>query len=218
MNYLKYRELVTAEQKRAADRDRIAAKRTAERGQSQSVAECRSQSGPLESVADVAYAEADGKADGEGNESKSLYVERERSTANEPDDPIERIFDHWRSMHQHPKAVLDKKRRALIREAVKNYGEQALKDCISGYKNSPHHAGINDRNTKYDTIDGMLKDAKHIDMGLKFFASPPGRAAPAKEMTAEDREWQLLRDDAAREQFRQPLQHELLYGDRKSVV
>jgi hypothetical protein len=33
--------------------------------------------------------------------------------------------------------------------------------------------GINDRNTVYDSIELFLKDAKHIDAGLRFLDKPP---------------------------------------------
>jgi hypothetical protein len=113
---------------------------------------------------------------------------------------INRIFQHWRSTHDHPKAVLDKKRRALIRAAMQNYDEQTLKDAITGYRNSPHHTGVNERNTAYDSIEVMLRDAKHIDAGLKFFRQPP-KGAPAKKETAQDVEWRVAIDAARKEGF-----------------
>lgn len=83
-------------------------------------------------------------------------------------DGVTDVFDHWKSEHNHPKAKLDEKRRKLIRNALKNYSADDLKRCISGYKNSPHHMGQNDRQTVYDDIENFLRDAKHVDAGLKF--------------------------------------------------
>lgn len=110
------------------------------------------------------------------------HVEPERSTANgskpkpngkTPSEAIDRVFDHWRSTHNHPRSNLDKKRRKLIAEALHVYPEADLCQSISGYKNSPHHTGTNDTNTRYDDIELLLRDAKHIDAGLKFYAEPP---------------------------------------------
>jgi hypothetical protein len=86
---------------------------------------------------------------------------------------VQRVFDHWRSVHNHPAAKLDAKRRKLIRDALKAYPEADLCQAISGYKNSPHHMGQNDRSTVYDAIELLLRDAKHIDAGLRFYRDPP---------------------------------------------
>jgi hypothetical protein len=48
-----------------------------------------------------------------------------------------------------------------------------LCQAISGYCNSPHHMGQNEKNAVYDDIELLLRDAKHIDAGLKFYAEPP---------------------------------------------
>lgn len=90
-----------------------------------------------------------------------------------PDDAVARVFDHWRSVHGHQKATLDPKRRRVIRAALESYSEADLCQAITGYKNSPHHMGQNDRATVYDDIELMLRDSKHIEAGLKFHAEPP---------------------------------------------
>lgn len=101
------------------------------------------------------------------------------SQANPTDiETVTRIFDHWKSVWSHPRAKLDEKRRALIRKALKHYSEADLCQCISGYLNSPHHCGQNDRNTVYDAIEVFLRDSKHIDAGLKFYENPPDRHSP----------------------------------------
>ncbi|MDP2322542.1 MAG: DUF1376 domain-containing protein [Gammaproteobacteria bacterium] len=86
---------------------------------------------------------------------------------------IERIFAHWKTVHGHPRAVLDDKRRKLIRDRLKTHDEATLCEAITGYLNSPHHMGQNDRNTVYDDIETILRSAKQIDAGLKFHAQPP---------------------------------------------
>jgi hypothetical protein len=86
---------------------------------------------------------------------------------------IVRVFDHWRTVHRHERAKLDDKRKRLIASALKNYSEADLCQAISGYCNSPHHMGQNDKNVVYDDIELLLRDAKHSDAGLKFYADPP---------------------------------------------
>jgi hypothetical protein len=86
---------------------------------------------------------------------------------------VERVFDHWRVTHKHPQAQLDPKRRKLITAALRTYDEATLCQSITGYLSSPHHMGQNERATVYDDIGLMLRDATHIDAGLKFYANPP---------------------------------------------
>jgi hypothetical protein len=89
---------------------------------------------------------------------------------------IEKVFDHWRDVHGHPQAKLDDKRRRVIRSALAKYSEADLCMAISGYRNSPHHMGQNERSTVYDDIELLLRDAKHIDAGIRFYSTgPPGK-------------------------------------------
>lgn len=89
--------------------------------------------------------------------------------------PATRIFDHWKSTHGHPRARLDSKRIKLINAALKLYDEATLCQSISGYLNSPHHMGTDPKGNgcKYDDIELMLRDAKHIDAGIRFHESGP---------------------------------------------
>lgn len=89
-------------------------------------------------------------------------------SADSPTDAAIRVFDHWRTIYQHPRAQLDDKRRKVIRAALAVYPEADLITAISGYKNSAHHMGKNERNAVYDDIELFLRDAKHIDAGLTF--------------------------------------------------
>ena len=109
-----------------------------------------------------------------GRDRKGTKVPSEPLSGEAPDrEVVQRVFDHWRSVHDHPQAKLDAKRRKLIRDALKAYSEADLCQSISGYKNSPHHQGQNDRATVYDSIELILRDAKHIDAGLRFYRDPP---------------------------------------------
>ena len=85
----------------------------------------------------------------------------------------DRVFDHWKATHRHPRAKLDAKRRKVIQRALRDYSEADLCLAITGYLNSPHHMGQNETGTRYDDIELMLRDAKHIDAGIKFHVEPP---------------------------------------------
>jgi hypothetical protein len=105
---------------------------------------------------------------------------------------IERVFAHWQSTWGHPTAKLDDKRRKVIAKALEHYSEASLCECISGYRNSPHHLGDNDRNTVYDSIELFLRDAQHIDSGLGFHRNPPRRdlSEQTRRIAAQTEDWE----------------------------
>lgn len=99
---------------------------------------------------------------------------RDRSLSSvKPLDRVVEVFDHWRTVWNHPSAQLDIKRRTSINRALKVYEADKLCESISGYRNSPHHCGQNDRQTVYDDIGLFLRDAGHIDAGIRFGRDPP---------------------------------------------
>jgi hypothetical protein len=122
-----------------------------------------------------------GNSTASGESPKALELDLQKPPEPEPPDPkaerraaAGRIFDHWRITHEHERAQLEDKRLKLIFKALDSgYSEADLCQAITGYLNSPHHMGENDRNTKYDSIELMLRGSKFIDQGLKFYAEPP---------------------------------------------
>jgi len=86
---------------------------------------------------------------------------------------VDRVFNHWREVHHHPRARLDNKRRTLIRKALAQYPAADLCQAIAGYLNSPHHMGQNPQGTTYTAIELLLRDAAHIEAGIRFYESPP---------------------------------------------
>ena len=109
--------------------------------------------------------------DSKGREGKGVSIPSEsHSDLSE----IAIVFEHWKSVWDHPKASLDVKRSAAIKKALTGYGSADLCASISGYRNSPHHTGQNDRQTVYDDIGLLLRDAAHIDAGIAFAAKPAG--------------------------------------------
>lgn len=91
-----------------------------------------------------------------------------------PPGDVEAVFDHWRETWGKRKARLDPKRKRLIQIALKSYPLAELCKSISGYRNSPHHRGENERRTAYDDIELFLRDSKHIEAGLQFAEKNPG--------------------------------------------
>lgn len=162
VNHDRYREKA---RKQAYDDQRTASGADAERKRlSRAVP-----TSPDESRA-LPLSEAEAEAEAEKNKN---YVPTERCPAERDRDAVNRVFVHWQTVHQHPRAKLDGKRRRIIRAALANYTADDLCESIGGYLNSPHHMGQNDRSTRYDDIEIFLRDAKHIDAGLAFARHPP---------------------------------------------
>lgn len=73
------------------------------------------------------------------------------------------VFEHWRVTLDHPKAVPTKERKRLIAKWLPIYGRMRLRAAIDGCSRSAHHMGQNDRHTRYDSLELILRDAKHIE-------------------------------------------------------
>jgi hypothetical protein len=122
--------------------------------------------------------------------SQSGEISLERRTVR----AVTAVFDHWRKVWKHPKAVLDPKRKKAIAAQLRRYSADDLCKAISGYLKSEHHTGKNDRNTVYDDIGLLLRDAAHIDAGIQLADAPP----PCRRHTSAELE--------VRERIRQTLQ------------
>ena len=95
-------------------------------------------------------------------------VDSGESPAAKPPCKATEVFEHWKLVMAHPRAVLDEKRVKLIKKWLKaGYSPETLMDSITGYTHSPHHMGQNESGTKYDSIELLLRDAGKIDAGLK---------------------------------------------------
>ncbi len=86
-----------------------------------------------------------------------------------PDGPSEEaleVFNFWVETLRFNSRVatkLNEKRLKKIERAVKDYGVETCKDAILGCSESDFHQGKNGRGKKYDDIELILRDAKHIE-------------------------------------------------------
>lgn len=123
--------------------------------------------------------------EGKGIQGKGIQIHVELDGI----DAVQRVFGHWQRVWNKPRSKLDAKRRLTITKALKLHDAETLCQSISGYRNSPHHMGNNDRHTTYDDIALFLRDAAHIEAGLNFHHGPSKRIAKtADELEAEERE------------------------------
>lgn len=106
---------------------------------------------------------SEGKGD-EGSEgSRSLSAAADRGP-----EPVGDVFEHWKTVLNHPTAKLDDKRRKAISAALRiGYTADQLKAAIDGCSRTPHNMGQNDRHTVYDDLGLILRDADHIDRFIR---------------------------------------------------
>jgi hypothetical protein len=77
------------------------------------------------------------------------------------------VWEHWRVTARHPRARLDKARRKVIVERLKDYSVAELQLAIDGCAKSAWHQGENDRGRRYDDLTLILRDAEHVERFLE---------------------------------------------------
>lgn len=80
-------------------------------------------------------------------------------------DRVRLVFDAWVTAtgRDAARTKLTDKRRRLIRKALADYSLEDLVAAVRGWKHSPHHRGENDRDTVYNDLELLLRDAQHIE-------------------------------------------------------
>lgn len=97
-------------------------------------------------------------------------------------DPAQTIFAYWQKTMDSPKSAMDDKRKSLIAKALKAYAPADICKAIRGCSKSPHNMGHNDRKTKFNGLNLILRDAEHIDYFINLDSSG---ARPGAETIAE---------------------------------
>lgn len=96
------------------------------------------------------------------------------------DVPVLRVFEHWKTTMNHPRAALDDKRKKLIVARLKDYTAEDLCRAIDGNKASAWHQGKNPDNKVFDGLDLILRDAGKVDAFIAIAESKPApRQNPA---------------------------------------
>jgi hypothetical protein len=84
------------------------------------------------------------------------------------------VFTVWKTTFGHPQAMLDDKRKRVIRQALKlGYSVDQLCQAITGCSLTPHNMGKNDRGQRFDGLHVILKDAHQIERFIRNAQSPP---------------------------------------------
>lgn len=112
---------------------------------------------------------------------------------------VDAVFFHWRQVLGHPNAQLDEKRRKVVRQRLEDgYTVERLCAAIDGCARSAWHMGENDRSRRFDDLELICRDSRHVDDFLKMPMDPSGRLSQAGQQTAANlAEW--LKDSEARD-------------------
>lgn len=97
------------------------------------------------------------------------------------------VFNHWKTVLNHPRAILDKKRKKVIEDRLRDgFTVEDLLQVPLGVKNSPWHMGDNPRNIVYDSITLIYRDADQVE---KFMASSKKKPIIPKTVTCQFCDW-----------------------------
>lgn len=83
------------------------------------------------------------------------------------------VFTTWRESTGKPRAVLDSKRRSIIRKALAAHPLEDVIAAVQGWKNSPWHSGKNDKGAVYNDIELLLRNAGKIEYFRDMWLNPP---------------------------------------------
>lgn len=88
-------------------------------------------------------------------------------------DSVSNVFNYWKEKLNHPRAVLTDDRKKKIRRALEHYSAEDLRKAIDGCAVTPHNMGQNDSGEKYDDIELIVRDAKHVERFMRNADNPP---------------------------------------------
>jgi len=89
----------------------------------------------------------------------------------EQNEGVAAVIAHYREYH--PNARPGAKERAKIRDRLGDgYSVADLQAAIDGCHRSPHHCGLNDRNTKYQALELIVRDSSKVQQFMEVPESP----------------------------------------------
>lgn len=110
-------------------------------------------------------------------------------TDTDTDIKIKDLFSYWQETMNHKKAKLDKKRKTILTNALNQYGYDDCKKAILGCSHSAFHMGDNDRQTVFDGLHVIFKDAHNTEKFIsldkpQMKANPQNKPQVVQELIA----------------------------------
>lgn len=123
------------------------------------------------------------------------------SRVREEPTPESIVFAAWQTSTARPRAVLDEKRKTLVRKRLQEgYSVEDLCAAVDGWRHSPHHRGENVSGTIYNDLGLLLRDAEHVDRFIGLALSPRRRSPTSTRLTNQERGLAMLQELHDREQ------------------
>lgn len=105
---------------------------------------------------------------------------------------VDVVFNHWKEVMHSPRSVLDNNRKKKIQAALKHYSVADLLKAIDGCSRSAFHMGINEKGTKFNSIDLIFRNSEKIEQFMGFVDKPPtpqhSRTCSIEEQNARNKE------------------------------
>ncbi|MGZ5053350.1 MAG: hypothetical protein ACXWAT_00245 [Methylobacter sp.] len=128
-------------------------------------------------IKDLSSSQAELNTAGSDDVKKEVCSVPEAKRQSERKTAIVEIFEYWKLIMNHGAAKLDVKREKAIGDALKTgYSVDELKAAIRGCSVTPFNCGENDRNTRFDGLGIIFKNADQIDRFIQNSIHP----VPAK--------------------------------------
>jgi hypothetical protein len=106
----------------------------------------------------------DATSSSSSSSSSSAIGEANASVEQMPDSPVLKVFAHWQDVMNHPKARLDRKRRAAIASRLKDgYTVDDLKRAVDGCRASAWHQGKNKDGKIFDDVELICRNAVNVE-------------------------------------------------------
>ncbi len=103
---------------------------------------------------------ASGTGEGQDADKNNTYKKKETT------DDVRLVFEHWQKASGHDRTKLTSDRRQKIRSRLQTFTVDELNTAISKACADPFYQGDNDRSTRYDWIETLLKNDGTVDRHL----------------------------------------------------
>lgn len=97
-------------------------------------------------------------------------------------EPIQRVWQAYAEVVG-DRVVLTAARVELIRSRLSGWSADELVECVKGYGTSRFHFGENDRGRRYVDLELWLRDAQHVESGLRMWRDQKRSGAKARSAT-----------------------------------
>lgn len=99
---------------------------------------------------------------------KTRHNKNKQKETPDKSDEVCQVFDHWKTVLNHPRAKLDDKRKKKIQDRLKDHPVADLQKAVDGCKASDFHMGDNDKGQIHDGINLIFRDTDHVERFMGY--------------------------------------------------